>query len=135
MDADRKLLPVIHVVLYWSPEKWDSAESIHELLKTDNRQLLQFIPNYRINLLAPFDMDDGDFGKFQTSLAECLQFVKYSNDTADLRCIIEKNPKFQHLNKSAAELINAIMWENLMSDYDIREIDMRMVLNYLFKSN
>ena len=128
MNEDGKLLPVINLVLYWSPKSWDGAESIHEMLKINDRQILQFIPNYSINLLAPYEMDEEDFGKFQTSLAECLQFVKNSDDMAHIRRILEKNPKFRHLEKPAAEIINTITWEKLLSDHDIHEIDMYAAL-------
>ncbi len=38
------------------------------------------MPDYKINLIAPASITDGDFDKFRTSLKEVLSFIKYSQD-------------------------------------------------------
>ena len=47
-----KLMPVITAVIYFGAEEWDATMSIHEMLDVDE-ELLPFIPDYRINLIAP----------------------------------------------------------------------------------
>ena len=36
--------------------------------------------DYKINLIVPASITDGDFDKFRTSLKEVLSFIKYSQD-------------------------------------------------------
>lgn len=101
---DDRLLPVVTLVLHWSPDEWDGARSIHEMFAVEDETLLRFVPDYRINLLSPKDIADHDFGKFQTTLAEALQYVKYSKEKDSLERIINENPKFKHLDRRTAEV-------------------------------
>ena len=74
-----KLIPVITAVIYFGSEKWDAPMSIHEMLDVDER-LLPFIPNYRINLIAPANIEDGDFdSKFHTGFGTLLNVIKHQN--------------------------------------------------------
>ncbi|MCR4889904.1 MAG: hypothetical protein K5979_12110 [Ruminococcus sp.] len=47
-----KLIPVITAVILFDPGNWDAPLSIHEMLDVDE-ELLPFIPDYCINLIAP----------------------------------------------------------------------------------
>ena len=39
-----RLLPVITLVVLWSPDEWDGPRSIHEMLAVKDERLLKFIP-------------------------------------------------------------------------------------------
>jgi hypothetical protein len=78
MEKQERLLPVITLVVYWSPDEWDGPRSIHEMLATQDEEILARVPDYKINLVSPWQMEDADFGKFRTSLAETFQYIKYS---------------------------------------------------------
>ena len=100
------LRPVITLVIYWAPGKWDGPQSIHELLETQNPDLLKLVPDYRMNLLVPDSIED--FEKFRTELAEVLEFIKYSKDSEKLYQAINETPGFQKLGRRSVELINAV---------------------------
>lgn len=80
-----KLIPVITAVVLFNPDEWDAPMSIHELLNV-NKKLLPFIPNYRINLIAPARINDSDFsshehkGKFNTGFGTLMQVIKHQNE-------------------------------------------------------
>ena len=40
-----RLLPVITLVIYFGPDEWDAPVSLHEMMQTDNRELLQQVEN------------------------------------------------------------------------------------------
>ncbi len=101
-----KLRPVITLVIYWAPDKWDGAGSLHDMLDTKDPELLKLVPDYRMNLLTPDSIDD--FEKFKTELAEVLEFIKCSKDKDELIRAINRNPGFQNLDRRSVELINAI---------------------------
>lgn len=91
---DDKLQPVITLVLYWSGKEWDGPVSVHEMLDTNDQKLLKFIPDYRINLVSPVGIYETDFEKFQTPLAEVLQYIKYSGNKEALDRVLEENENF-----------------------------------------
>jgi hypothetical protein len=103
-----RLLPVITLVVYWSPDEWDGPRSIHEMLATQDEEILSRVPDYKINLVSPWQMEDADFGKFRTSLAEAFQYIKYSTDKGSLYRVLQSNQKFHALDRRTAELINEV---------------------------
>jgi hypothetical protein len=108
-----QLLPVITLVIYWSPNEWDAPLSIHEMMGVKNKALMALVPDYKINLIAPGRMDDADFGKFKTTLAEAFQYIKYSKDKTALQQVLHENKKFTALDRRTAELINVVTGSNL----------------------
>ncbi|MBQ7266234.1 MAG: hypothetical protein IJS61_09060 [Firmicutes bacterium] len=59
-----KIIPIITLTVYLSPEEWDGPLDLHSMLDIEDKELLQFIPNYRVNLIAPMNINDNDFDKF-----------------------------------------------------------------------
>ena len=80
--------------------------SIHEMLQPGEARLKRFVPDYRINLIAPILLPDEDFEKFSTDFREVMQYIKYSRDVQKLEQAVEGNARFASINRSAAELIN-----------------------------
>jgi hypothetical protein len=108
-----RLLPVITLVVYWSPDEWDGPRSIHEMLATQDEEILARVPDYKINLVSPWQMEDADFGKFRTSLAETFQYIKYSKEDEALEKAVNENPNFRSLDRRTAELINEVTGSRL----------------------
>jgi hypothetical protein len=120
---DDKLQPVITLVLYWSGKEWDGPVSVHEMLDTNDQKLLKFIPDYRINLVSPVGIYETDFEKFQTPLAEVLQYIKYSGNKEALDRVLEENEKFHHLDRESADLLNTVTNSNLEFEEGKEEVD------------
>jgi hypothetical protein len=119
-----RLLPVITLVIYWSPDEWDAPLSIHEMLAVKDKALLALTPDYKINLIAPGRIADADFGKFKTTLAQAFQYIKYSKDDAALEQTLETDPKFHALDRRTAELINSVTGSQLKFQQNEEVVDM-----------
>ena len=102
-----RLHPVITLVLYWSPDKWDGPVSIHEMLDTDNEEILRYVPDYKINLLEPEQIQKGDFGCFRTQLGKVLEILKDADDYEKFIQIINSDPEYK-LSRESLELISAL---------------------------
>ena len=74
-----KLMPVITATIYFGAGDWDGPLSIHDMLDVDDEALLNVIPNYFVNLLAPARIDDEDFEKFGTDLGIAMKVLKYQD--------------------------------------------------------
>lgn len=104
-----KLIPVITAVILFNPDEWDAPMSIHEMLNV-NEELLAFIPDYRINLIAPAKIDESDFssresvGKFHTGFGTLMQVIKHQNEIG-VYDIISDAP---NVDTASAEIIAEI---------------------------
>ena len=78
-----KLTPIIPITLYWGTDDWEAPTHLHEMFGEIDEKLLQFIPDYHINLVAPSLIDN--FDKFKTELGPTLEFIKYSKDTKQFK--------------------------------------------------
>ena len=47
------------------------------MLNVRDKELLRFIPNYPINLIAPANIRDSEFEKFGTDLGLAMKVLKY----------------------------------------------------------
>ena len=103
-----KILPVITLTLYFGTEPWDGPLSLREMYSINDSKLLDFVPDYRVQLIQPMTLSEDDFEKFHTSLREVLQTIKYSVDAQKLTEYIAQNERMHRLDLSAANVINTV---------------------------
>ena len=103
-----KILPVITLTLYFGTEPWDGPLSLREMYDINDSKLLDFVPDYRVQLIQPMTLSEDDFEKFHTSLREVLQTIKYSVDAQKLTEYITQNERMHRLDLSAANVINTV---------------------------
>ena len=130
---DDKVLPVITLVIFWSPNEWDGSRSIHEMLAIKDDSILKYVPDYKLNLISPKEIDDKDFEKFETKLAEVLQFVKYSKNKKELKDRIDNDPNFQHLERRDVELINEVTGSRIKIPEGAKEVNMCVAIREIEK--
>ncbi|MBQ8946632.1 MAG: Rpn family recombination-promoting nuclease/putative transposase [Lachnospiraceae bacterium] len=128
-----KLHPVITLVVYWSPDEWDGPLSIHEMLSTTDERILKHVPDYRINLITPRGIDDKDFEKFRTSLAEAFQFIKYSKDKEKLAEVIAQDADYEHLDRRTVEVINEVAKAGIQIPQGAEEVNMCIAIQEMQK--
>ena len=108
---DDRLIPVITLTLYLSAEPWYGPKSIHEMLAMEDKRLLRFVQDYKLNLLTPADIAEEDFAKFRTGLGAVMQFVKHKSDK-DVSWM-EGNKRFEQMDWDTASLIKTVTGANI----------------------
>ncbi len=111
-----RILPVITIVIFWSADKWDGPRSIHEMIGAVDKRILGFVPDYKINLISPYDITEDDFNKFNTTLAEVLKYIKYSKNKELLKNVLASDNVFKQMDRESAELINEVTGSGLEFD-------------------
>ena len=86
--ADR-LIPVVTIVVFWNADEWKGARCLHDMFEVENKELLGFVNNYKLNLLVPKEIED--FGKFTTDLGAVMRFAKYSKDRSVIKSFSKKD--------------------------------------------
>ena len=119
-----KIFPVITLTLYFGTEPWDGPLSLREMYDINDSKLLDFVPDYRVQLIQPMTLSEDDFEKFHTSLREVLQTIKYSVDAQKLTEYIVQNERMHHLELSAANVINTVAGIGLEIRQDRGKVDM-----------
>ena len=109
-----RLMPVITLTLCLSAEPWDAPTSIHEMLSVTDERLLKFVPDYKLNLLAPAQIAEEDFGKFRTGLGAVMQFAKHRNDQ-DVNWMAG-NKRFEEMDRETADLIKTVTGADIHFD-------------------
>ena len=112
-----RLIPVITLVIHFGPEKWDAPMRLHEMMDIKDPELLDYIPDYKINLISPCSLSDEQLNQFHTSLREVLLFIKYSKDKDRLRQAIAADSRFASLEQRAGQVIKILTG----SDFEIKK--------------
>jgi hypothetical protein len=124
-----RLIPSITVMIYFEADRWDGPLSLFEMMDVEDSEILRFMNDYKINLIAPAQMTDEEIMKFQTSLREVLLFIKYSKDKESLNRIVKANEKrFREVERRAADVIKAVTNANLRYEESGVEVDMCQAL-------
>lgn len=98
-----KLLPVITITLYWNSGKWDAPRNLHDMLNVTDEEILQYVPNYNLNLLVPDEIED--FEGFQSDLGVVLRMFQCTNDKSKLKKLIDGEVELI-IGKEAATLLS-----------------------------
>lgn len=99
-----KIAPVVTLVMFFSPEKWDGACTLYEMFDCDMQELSQFVPNYKLNILSPAEIENPE--RFKSSLQQALQVIKYSNEKDKLREVVNADPKFRKIDLTTAKMLS-----------------------------
>ena len=118
-----KLLPIVTLTVYFGPDSWDAPLDLHEMLDAD-AELLRFIDNYHVNLIAPANITDEEFGKFHTELCQALKFIKYSKDKTRLAEVVEADAAYRSISRRTADMVSIVTNSDLHYAEGRESVDM-----------
>ena len=124
LHKDDKLTPIITLVVFWSAETWDGPKSLHEMFSVQNKDILKYVADYKLNLFSPQMIEDETFPEFETELAEVFKFIKYSKDKGTLKLLLKDDEAFHHLGTESAVLIETVLHTKFKIDRDKEVINM-----------
>ena len=75
MDQEKKLTPVITIVLNMSDKKWQAAKSLHEMLDID-MGLKEYVQDYKIHVFDIAFLEDEVIESFTSDFKEIASFFK-----------------------------------------------------------
>lgn len=123
-----RLLPVLTVVVYFGADEWDGPLSLREMYADCDETVLQYVADYRINLITPRGLSDKEIDEFQTNLREIMRYIKYSNDKKKLDNILKIEQRFRSVERSAVEIINAATNSKVKIDEGKESVDMCLAI-------
>ena len=123
LRKDDKLMPIITVVFYLGDKPWDGPKSLHEMLNIYDDSVKKYVPDYRINLISPLDMDNDEFVKFKTDLGFAMNIIKHQSDSIDK---IIGDTKGRTIDRNTAIFVNTVT--SLKLEYEEEKGDVNMCL-------
>lgn len=103
-----KLTPVITLVILWNSGIWDGPRSLHEMMSVQDPRILQFVPDYKLNLVVPGEIDD--FRKFKTELQETLELISVQDDKIKMETLLaDKSDIYSNIDIDSAKVLEACM--------------------------
>ena len=120
--------------VYFSPGEWDGPRSLHEMMAVKDPNILSFVSDYKINLIAPANMTDEELDQFTSSLREVLLFIKYSKDKDRLNEILQTDERFRNVERKAATVISTVTGMKFeVEDEEEENVDMCEALKGLME--
>ena len=126
-----RLLLVITLTIYWGSEVWDAPLTLKEMYADVDEEILQYAPDYRVNLIAPGTMSEEEIRQFQSSLQEVMLYLKYAAEKEKLYQLTQEEPAFRHVDRQSAEVINVMTNSNLQYPEGEEAVDMCMAIQQM----
>ena len=127
-----RLIPVITLAVYFGAGEWDGPMSLHEMLSVQNPEILSYVSDYKLNLIAPEHMSDEKIEQFQTSLREVMLFIKHSKDKAKLNEMVQQDDRFKNMDRSAARVVSSVTGIEFEEDEE-EKVDMCQALREMME--
>ena len=130
LRKEDKLMPIITAVFYLGDKPWDGPRSLFEMLDVYDERIFPFLNNYKLNLIAPIEMEEDEFGCFHTELGYVMRLIKHQKDNAD-DIIMYSDQKT--VSVETAHFLNTIL--NLNIEYEDNEggVDMCVAIENRMK--
>ena len=98
-----KLKPVITLVIYFGTEEWDAPRNLKEMFDEVDEEILQFVSDYKVNLLIPKEIKD--FSKFVTDFGKAMKYISVSDDKEKYDRIVNEEP-YNEVKMETVRLLN-----------------------------
>ena len=121
-----RLIPVISLVIYYSPDAWDGPRTLHEMLNWEDgrNRFKAYVPDYALNLIEPVGILQEEFSWLTTPLKQVLEYIKYSNNHEDLLRIVEQDTAFKKMNRQTVRLLNQVAGAHISYSEQEETMDM-----------
>ncbi len=99
-----RLKPCVTLVIYYG-EKWDGSRDLHSLLDFTGipGELKKYVANYPVNLICVRELENTDV--FKSDLKLVFDFIRYSDDKAKLKKLVESNEAYKQMDEDAYDMV------------------------------
>ena len=104
LKKEDKIAGIITLTVYFGDRPWDGPRSLHEMLSIDDKEILKLIPDYRINLIDPHEINNSE--KFMSDFRYIIEFMKASGDKEKMNSLLkEKHNIYSNMERDAMVVI------------------------------
>lgn len=108
LPQEQKIVPVITLVLCWSPDQWNSPKCLYDMIdKPTLDRFGKYINDYKLNLISVYDVSDEILRSLKTEIGLALEFSKYSRNREKIIEFINDD-RFRQVSKEFVETISVM---------------------------
>lgn len=126
-----RLVPVVTLAVFYSAEPWDGPLTLRDMYSAADDAIMQYVPDYKVNLIAPSHMSVDEIALFHSSLKEVMLYIKFSKDKQKLQEITQNNKNFRCLDRQAADVICVTTNSNLNFPHNQEVVDLCAALEQM----
>ncbi len=123
-SKEDRLTPIVTLTVYWGTAPWDGPRSLHEMLVPNILSLENYVADYHLNLIAPYEITD--FEKFRTSLGAVLELIKYADDEKKMENAIMTREIYHNLEQETVKTIAMFTGMDIEIESDREDAKMDM---------
>ena len=99
-----KLIPVVTIVVYLGTRDWDAPRSLHEMLEYRDASILRFVPDYKVNLIIPKEVED--FDKFSTEVRYLFKVLGMADKQEAWSKVFATDRAYREMDNETVSAIN-----------------------------
>ena len=123
---------IITLTVYFGDRPWDGPRSLHEMLSIDDKEILKLIPDYRINLIDPHEINNSE--KFMSDFRYIIEFMKASGDKEKMNYLLkEKHSVYSNMERDAMVVIRECANINIKIEEKEEKQDMCKAIDDMVK--
>ena len=119
-----KIFPVATATVYYGTDEWTGPRSLFEMFDDYDPELLQFVQDYKLNLIVPAEIEEEDFPKLHSDLNPLFRFLKHMGSESQLVADFPSDSPFRFLDKTTVDMINVFTDANIPYSQNEERVDM-----------
>ena len=132
LKKEDKIAGIITLTVYFGDRPWDGPRSIHEMLSIDDKEILKLIPDYKINLIDPHEINNSE--KFISDFRYIIEFMKASGDKEKMNHLLkEKHNVYSKMERDAMVVIRECANINIKVEEKEEKQDMCKAIDDMMK--
>ena len=132
LKKEDKIAGIITLTVYFGDRPWDGPRSLHEMLSIDDKEILKLIPDYRINLIDPHEINNSE--KFMSDFRYIIEFMKASGDKEKMNSLLnEKRNIYSNMERDAMVVIRECANINIKVEEKEEKQDMCKAIDDMMK--
>ena len=119
-----KIFPVATATVYYGTDEWTGPRSLFEMFGDYDPELLQFVQDYKLNLIVPSEIEEEDFPKLHSDLNPLFRFLKHTGSASRLVADFSSDSAFRFVDKTTVDMINVFTDANIPYSQNEERVDM-----------
>lgn len=126
-----KLKPIITLTIYFGADEWDAPRSLKEMFEDVDKEILQYVEDYKVHLIIPKEIED--FDKFATDFGKAMKYIAVSDDENELEKL-QNDDAFRCVDVDTVRLLNACTNSQFTVEEGEKNMDMCKGLKVLLEN-
>ena len=134
VSKEVKLKPVFMVVLSWVQGPWKGPTNIKDLYEVNDEEIKEILPDFRIEVISPYEMSEEELDMYDKDLGRALRFVKRCGEAKEGKDILrDSDIEYEKVDRESALLLRELTGKDFEIADNEEEVNMLESMKRLFE--